>query len=91
MIQLDERIREIRMFPDATRVYVTKKSEVTSQIDLHVFRLGEYAYRTPLVCECKDGHNVRMSGAVILGPDGDIRMYVIRCKECAKGQEVCDG
>jgi hypothetical protein len=90
-IPIDDRIREIRMHPNGTRVYVSKKSEVTSQIETHVFRCGEYAYRTPLVCGCQSEHNIRQSGAIILGPEGEVRLYVICCKKCAERLEVCDG
>jgi hypothetical protein len=73
----------IRMLENVPRRYVRRRSELTEAIEGSM-RAGNMAYRTALVCECRNVCNVRVSGAVVVdGCTGAVVEYVVRCRSCA--------
>ena len=84
------RANELRMLPKVHRSYVSRKSELTEKIGRYLC-YGNIVYRTALVCECGDRQNVRHSGAIVIGSDGNVLDYVIRCKGCYSRKEADNG
>jgi len=68
--------------------YVTTKSELT---DVVMAQQPEQVYRTTMLCNCRGiyGANRRQAVFVIVG--NQVVARYVKCKACAKQQEVKNG